>query len=268
MADLASCRDFGRLHAGHARTTDHERCGGSAGGAERIQTVKTLVLRGRRQQRQSRTGHDARRPRARRSKSPTTGARSTSEPGGSAWSRPAPRISPTSRASRPQKQVFGVDGDVAYNVAANGTATRAANAVANERRAEIYHHPLTIVRAALDPAAMLSNPAHAGERKRASTSRPPAASIYPRDRHHDQAADARRLDDRQHQPRRCGVETSFADYQDVSGLKLPARLTTKTDQYHHRRTTHLKRRPSTATLGISRRRPRRLLPLPRPASSQ
>ena len=27
------------------------------------------------------------------------------------------------------------------------------------------------------------------------------------------------------------IETSFADYQDVSGLKLPARLTTKTDKY-------------------------------------
>ena len=27
------------------------------------------------------------------------------------------------------------------------------------------------------------------------------------------------------------IETSFADYQDVSGLKLPTRLTTKTDKY-------------------------------------
>ena len=27
------------------------------------------------------------------------------------------------------------------------------------------------------------------------------------------------------------IETSFADYQDVGGLKLPARLTTKTDKY-------------------------------------
>jgi hypothetical protein len=35
------------------------------------------------------------------------------------------------------------------------------------------------------------------------------------------------------------VETSFADYQDVAGLKLPARLTTKTDTY------------TTATLSLS-----------------
>src|SRR5713101_9348118 len=65
----------------------------------------------------------------------------------------------------PQKQVLGIAGDVGYNVAANGNATRVSNAVARDRRAEIYHHPLTIVRAALDPAAKLANPrAAANER--------------------------------------------------------------------------------------------------------
>src|SRR5437899_2020464 len=58
----------------------------------------------------------------------------------------------------PQKQVLGIDGDVGYNVAPNGSATRVANAAAKDRRAEIYHHPLTIVRAALDPAAKLARP--------------------------------------------------------------------------------------------------------------
>jgi hypothetical protein len=58
----------------------------------------------------------------------------------------------------PQRQVFGIDGGVGYNVGANGAATRAADAVANDRRADLFHHPLTIVRAALDPAAALANP--------------------------------------------------------------------------------------------------------------
>src|SRR4029077_18732743 len=62
------------------------------------------------------------------------------------------------QGQQPQKQGLGIDGDVAYNVAPNGTGTRAPNAVAGDRRAEIYHHPLTIVRAALDPAAKLANP--------------------------------------------------------------------------------------------------------------
>src|SRR3989442_5196440 len=57
-----------------------------------------------------------------------------------------------------QKQVFGIDGDLAYNIAADGTAARAPNAAANDRRMEIYHHPLTLVRAALDPNSKLSNP--------------------------------------------------------------------------------------------------------------
>src|SRR5213594_4960104 len=57
-----------------------------------------------------------------------------------------------------QKQVFGIDGDVAYNIAANGTAARAPNAVASDRRMEIYHHPLTLIRAALYSNAKLPNP--------------------------------------------------------------------------------------------------------------
>ncbi|HEY6509438.1 MAG TPA: hypothetical protein VIY56_15565, partial [Vicinamibacterales bacterium] len=48
-----------------------------------------------------------------------------------------------------QKQVAGIDGAVAYNVAPNGTATRAADPVAADRRAELLHHPVTAVRAAL-----------------------------------------------------------------------------------------------------------------------
>ena len=49
-----------------------------------------------------------------------------------------------------QKQVAGLDGAVGFNVAPNGTATRAPDAVANDRRTEILHHPLMAVRAALD----------------------------------------------------------------------------------------------------------------------
>ena len=132
----------------------------------------------------------------------------------------------------PQKQVLGVDGDVGYNVAPNGNATRAANAVAKDRRAEIYHHPITIVRAALDPAAMLVEPEHPGqpERRRRHDARTGSCSRW-------RSTDTTKL------PTRVvsmtdntnlgdvAIETSFADYQDVNGLKLPARLTTKTDKY-------------------------------------
>lgn len=131
----------------------------------------------------------------------------------------------------PQKQVQGIDGDLGYNVAANGSATRAPNAVANARRAEIYHHPLTIVRAALDPAARLANP-RPFEKETSldvttgnglsftlavdNTTKLPTRVVS--------MTDNPNLGD-------VAIETVFGDYQDVSGLKLPAHLTTTTDKY-------------------------------------
>ena len=46
-----------------------------------------------------------------------------------------------------QTQVQGVDGEMAYNVGANGTATRSSARVAADRRAEQLHHPLRLLRA-------------------------------------------------------------------------------------------------------------------------
>ena len=54
----------------------------------------------------------------------------------------------------------GVDGDVAFNLAGTAdspTATRASAAAARARRMEMFAHPLTIVRAALAPAARVTN---------------------------------------------------------------------------------------------------------------
>ena len=135
------------------------------------------------------------------------------------------------QGQQPQKQVLGVDGDVAYNVAPDGKPARAAQAAAKDRRVEIYHHPLTIVRAALDPAARLANPRDANGQRAVDvttaggltftlaidkTTKLPTRVVS--------MTDNTNLGD-------VAIETSFADYQDVSGLKLPARLTTKTDKY-------------------------------------
>ena len=129
----------------------------------------------------------------------------------------------------PQKQVQGVDGDVGYNVAANGNASRVATAVAKDRRVELHHHPVTIVRAALNPAAKLSNPRTSEGEDVVdvttaegldftlaidSTTRLPTRVV-------SMASNANLGD--------VAIETSFVDYQEVAGLKLPARLTTRTD---------------------------------------
>jgi glyoxylase-like metal-dependent hydrolase (beta-lactamase superfamily II) len=142
----------------------------------------------------------------------------------------------------PQRQLTGIDGDVGYNVAANGAATRASNAIARDRRTELLHHPLTIVRAALDPAARLTHArTEGGERlvdltiANGSTctlaidaaTRLPSRVVS--------LTDNANLGD-------VAVETSFADYRDVDGLKLPARLTLKTDHY------------TTATLQLTQQR--------------
>ena len=135
------------------------------------------------------------------------------------------------QGTQPQKQVLGVAGDIGYNVAANGNATRVSNAVAKDRRADIFHHPITIVRAALDPAAKLTNPRTAGNESVVEvttanglaftlaidgTSKLPTRVVS--------MTDNPNLGD-------VAIETTFADYQDVNGLKLPAHLTTKTDKF-------------------------------------
>jgi len=135
------------------------------------------------------------------------------------------------QGNAPQKQVSGIDGEVAYNVAANGAATRAPNQVAKDRRAEFYHHPLAIVQAALDSSSTLSHARAAGTERvvdvttayggRLSlaidgTSKLPTRVVS--------MSDNVNLGD-------VAIETVFTDYQDAGGLKLPTRLTTKTDNY-------------------------------------
>jgi hypothetical protein len=130
-----------------------------------------------------------------------------------------------------QRQTQGLDGQVAYNVTADGVASRAGDAAAHDRRVELLHHPITAVRAALDGGASLSNSRTNG---------------------HEQLVDITTgardkltlaIDSQTHLPTRVismsdnpnmgdvAVVTTFADYEDVNGVKLPRRLTTKMDTY-------------------------------------
>ena len=132
---------------------------------------------------------------------------------------------------QPQTQRFGVADGVAYTIAADGKAARATSTVARDRTSEIYHHPLAVVRAALDPETKLTNPHNAGNERVVDletksgmkltlaidgTSKLPTRVVS--------MTDNTNLGD-------VAIETSFADYQDVSGLKAPARFTVKTDTY-------------------------------------
>src|SRR5437016_9530661 len=127
------------------------------GGRERIQAVKTLVVEG--EGTNGNLGQDMR-PDATSQTFQVTGYKRAIDLAAGRM-----RIDQTRtpnftyfQGQAPQVQVLGVDGDVGYTVAPNGTATRVPTPLAKDRRADIYHHPLTIVRAGLDPAAKLANP--------------------------------------------------------------------------------------------------------------
>ena len=132
----------------------------------------------------------------------------------------------------PQRQIQGVDKAVGYNVSpANGTASRVAAAAADDRRAELLRHPVTAVRAALDPAAHLMNLRTEGSES--------LVDVHTADgRPFTLAIDAStKLPTRVMTPANnvnlgdVLVSTAFAEYQNVGGAQLPARLTTKTDDF-------------------------------------
>jgi Metallo-beta-lactamase superfamily len=130
-----------------------------------------------------------------------------------------------------QRQDQGLDGDAAYNVAPDGTATRASDAAARDRRVALLHHPVSVIRAALDPAAKVTNLRQQGNQQRVdiTTAKGDMVSLIVDGRTHlpsavISVADHPNLGD-------VTVETTFSGYQDVNALKLPMRLTTRVDRY-------------------------------------
>ncbi|HEX8029408.1 MAG TPA: MBL fold metallo-hydrolase, partial [Vicinamibacterales bacterium] len=131
---------------------------------------------------------------------------------------------------QPQTQIQGLDGGVAFNINPAGQASRAATAAEIDRRAEIYHHPLALLRAAIDPQTKVSNVRTVGAVRQADiiTAAGPGVTMTI-----DAAglplsisskADNANLGD-------VVLTTTFSDYQDVSGLKLPAHFTGKVDEF-------------------------------------
>src|SRR5262249_22612000 len=136
---------------------------------------------------------------------------------------------PYFQGQQPQRQILGVADDIGYNIGLTGAATRVPNAVANDRRVEIFQHPLTIVRAALAPGATLANARTANGQKVVDVTTKGLTFTLAIDATTNlptrvvSMADNLNLGD-------VAIETAFSDYQDVGGLKLPARLTTTTDR--------------------------------------
>ena len=128
-------------------------------------------------------------------------------------------------------QTFGIDGDLAYNVNANGTATRGPAAQARDRRIQMLHHPLMILRAALNSDAQVSNLRNEGKLEVVdivTAKRDKITLAVDRETHlpvkavsmtaHPNLGDITK-------------ETLFWNYEEVNGLKLPRRLKTRMDKY-------------------------------------
>jgi hypothetical protein len=130
-----------------------------------------------------------------------------------------------------QRLTQGLDGDVAYNATPDGMMTRAGESVARDRRVELLHHPITAVRAALDPAAKLANLRTEGNDQLVDITTADGDAV------------TLAVDRGTHLPSRVismsdnanmgdvAIVTDFSDYEDVSGVKLPRHLTTKMDKY-------------------------------------
>jgi glyoxylase-like metal-dependent hydrolase (beta-lactamase superfamily II) len=198
------------------------------GGADRIQSVKTVLIEG--EGTQGNLGQDLT-PEATGQTFEVSGYRRAIDVAGGRARTELTRT-PTFQyfaGQMPQKLVQGVDGNVGYNVAANGTAARTPDLVATDRRLEIYHHPITSVRAALDAGSTLSNPRTEDGQNLidvrtangvAFTLAVDGGTMLPA--RVISTTDNTNLGD-------VVVETAFADYQNVDGLQLPGRMTTKTD---------------------------------------
>ncbi len=131
-----------------------------------------------------------------------------------------------------QRQDQGLDGDVAYNVGMDGTAVRASADAARDRRVEMLHNPIAIVRAALDQPNTSVSGLRTAQNQRivevktakgdtftlafdATTKLPSRVTSM---------ADNANMGD-------VAIDTAFTDYEDVAGIKVPRHYTTRIDKY-------------------------------------
>ena len=131
---------------------------------------------------------------------------------------------------QPQRQVPVLDGDSAFNIGGKGEATRVGTALAErDRRNDYFHHPITALRAATAPIATVSNVRNVGNARQ--------ADFTFRDRTWTMAIDAAGLplsiSTKTYHPNLGDVvvTTTFADYQETNGVRLPSRFTGKIDDF-------------------------------------
>ena len=140
------------------------------------------------------------------------------------WHRAPKFASPNPDAT----QNAGLDGTVAYTIAANNQYSRQGDDIAKARRFELFlSHPVGILRAALDPAAKLTNLRRVGKNDAVDITTAAGDKVTLAIDHTthlpasvSMASDQAYLGD-------ITAETDFLDYQDANGVKLPTHFVTK-----------------------------------------
>jgi glyoxylase-like metal-dependent hydrolase (beta-lactamase superfamily II) len=136
----------------------------------------------------------------------------------------------TANTAPNQPQIQGIDGNVAYNVAANGMATRAADQVAQDRHSELFHHPIGALRAALASSAQITNARKEGNDDAVDVANgSDKFTLY--------------VDSMTKLPSKVvtmtynanlgdvALTTEFSDYAEAGGMSLPGKIVSKTDKY-------------------------------------
>ena len=130
-----------------------------------------------------------------------------------------------------QRQQQALDGTVAFDVTPDGMARRVGAQQVMERRVEMLRHPIVAVRAALEEGAILTNRRSQGDDDfiDVTTARGDVLTLaVSRDTRLPTSVTSRatnaNLGD-------VALVTTFAEYEDVSGVKMPRRITTRLDKY-------------------------------------
>jgi glyoxylase-like metal-dependent hydrolase (beta-lactamase superfamily II) len=130
---------------------------------------------------------------------------------------------------QPQTQVQGIDGEVGFNVNASGEPSRMAPQAERDRHTEFFQHPITALRAALDGTATIGNVRSIGAVRQADFKSAGAEWTMTI----DPAGLPLSTSTRTYHPNLGDVivTTTFADYQETNGLKLPETITGSVDEF-------------------------------------
>jgi glyoxylase-like metal-dependent hydrolase (beta-lactamase superfamily II) len=130
---------------------------------------------------------------------------------------------------QPQRQIQGIEGEVPFSVNAQGQANRLTPLQEKERRLEWFHHPVTALRAATSTATVIANVRTAGALRQADFTKGDLQWTMTI----DAAGVPLSVSSRIAHPNLgdAVLTTTFAQYQEAGGLRLPSRLSTKIDEF-------------------------------------